>query len=150
MKPATCKTVYLVEAEPSEICFLEEVLYWVAFQRLPVSWLDDDGGDVRTWAMPGYEITGVKPDDDLETIMAVYEKSAEKTDQDDTTSREVAGDEAVKLHQELQTWKGKYRRAVELPAAKVYVALRGQDRLHRAGQPLGERLHRELQRPPSR
>jgi hypothetical protein len=27
---------------------------------------------------------------------------------------------------------------------------RCQDRLHRAGQPLGERLHRELQRPPSR
>jgi hypothetical protein len=27
---------------------------------------------------------------------------------------------------------------------------RYQDRLHRAGQPLGERLHRELQRPPSR
>jgi putative transposase len=24
------------------------------------------------------------------------------------------------------------------------------DRLHRAGQPVGERLHRELQRPPSR
>ena len=28
--------------------------------------------------------------------------------------------------------------------------LRGIDRLHRAGQPLGERLHRELQRQPSR
>src|SRR5262252_3268871 len=27
---------------------------------------------------------------------------------------------------------------------------RCQDRLHRAGQPLGERLHRKLQRPPSR
>jgi hypothetical protein len=36
-------------------------------------------------------------------------------------------------------------------AVQEWIAAVGfQDRLHRAGPPLGERLHRELQRPPSR
>ena len=35
-------------------------------------------------------------------------------------------------------------------AVQDWIAVRCQDRLHRAGQPLGERLHRELQCPPSR
>src|SRR5215471_13270225 len=111
MKPATRKTVYLVETELSERCFLEEVLYWVAFQRLPVCWFDFDGIDARSYEMPGYEVdvafhpltlnecersglpedprisfhwsSDVKLDDDLETIMAMYEKNAEKTAQDD-------------------------------------------------------------------
>ena len=108
MKPPTPKAVYLIEAEPSDVCFLDEVLYWVAFQRLPYGWGDHEGDDFRSWAMPGYEVDcstcriaddecervglpqdprnsfdwafGVKLDDDLDTIISRAVEKAEGND----------------------------------------------------------------------
>jgi hypothetical protein len=40
----------------SDICFLDEVLYWVAFQRPPFFWPDLDGDDFRELGMSGYEV----------------------------------------------------------------------------------------------
>lgn len=151
MKPTTPETVYLAEWGLSEICFLDEVLYWVAFQRLPFAWTDLDGDDFRDYGMSGYEVDcadyklsedeckrtglpqdprmsfdwafGVKPHDTLETITAQATRGAEKSDENDTELRK-AQDEAVKLYKELESWHPQYRRTMELPAAKVYVALK--------------------------
>ena len=106
MKPTTPETVYLAEWGLSEICFLDEVLYWVAFQRPPFSWVDLDGDDFRDYGMSGYEVDcadyklsedeckrtglpqdprmsfdwafGVKPHDTLETITAQATRGAER------------------------------------------------------------------------
>ena len=56
MNAAIPKTGYLIETELSDICFLYEVLYWVAFQRLPYAWLDREGDDFRSWGMNEYEV----------------------------------------------------------------------------------------------
>jgi hypothetical protein len=169
VKATKRKTVYLTERDLSDICFLDEVLYWVAFQRLPFFWTDFDGV-----AMPDYEVEfalnrlaedeceraglphdprisfdwalRVKCDDSLETIIA--EAEAQMVAQDDAMTdsfdnsaapREASGDplfgrsatsmpetheEAVKLHNELKSWCPQYRKAIELPTAKVYVALK--------------------------
>jgi hypothetical protein len=45
-----------MQADPSEICFLDEVLYWAAFQRLPQPFPNIDGNDFRSSSMPGYEV----------------------------------------------------------------------------------------------
>jgi hypothetical protein len=147
MKPPTPKAVYLIEAEPSDVCFLDEVLYWVAFQRLPYGWGDHEGDDFRSWAMPGYEVDcstcriaddecervglpqdprnsfdwafGVKLDDDLDTIIS---RAVEKAEGNDAIRE--ARDEAIKLRRELDGWIPQYRKAIELPAAKIYVALK--------------------------
>jgi hypothetical protein len=151
MKSDPPKTVYLVEAELSGICFLDEILYWVAFQRLPIFWSDLEGSDCREGGMAGYEVdcaqytleedecamvglspdprrsfdwsSDVKLDDDLQTIIAQSaQAAAEKQAQDHSELKNR--NEAAKLHQELQNWRPKYRRAMELPMAEIFAALK--------------------------
>src|SRR2546421_3539099 len=54
MKPATPERVYLQQVHPSVRCFLDEVLYWLTFQRLPLSFVDCNGDEVHSVVMPGY------------------------------------------------------------------------------------------------
>ncbi len=42
MTPTTSNCVYLTETVLSDMCFLVEALYWVAFQQLPEFWIDRD------------------------------------------------------------------------------------------------------------
>jgi hypothetical protein len=140
-----------MEADLSEICFLDEVLYWVAFQRAPFAWTDVDGDDFRDLGMAGYDVDcalhrlsedeckriglpqdprmsfdwafAVKPHDTFETITAQATRAADKSDEDDTAPQK-AHEEAARLSKELKTWYQRYQRAIELPAAKVYVALK--------------------------
>jgi hypothetical protein len=45
---------FLQPAELPERCYLEEVLYWVAFQRLPVAGYNYDGQEIRQSDEMGY------------------------------------------------------------------------------------------------
>jgi hypothetical protein len=54
MKPATPNRVYLQQVHLPERWFLEEVLNWLTFQRLPVSFADSNGYEVHSVVMPGY------------------------------------------------------------------------------------------------
>ena len=56
MKPARPERIYLEQVYLSEICFLDEVLYWVTFQRLPLHFADLYGNEVRSVVMPGYRV----------------------------------------------------------------------------------------------
>lgn len=152
MKQSMSKPVYLMQADPSEICFLDEVLYWAAFQRLPQPFPNIDGNDFRSSSMPGYEVNCayggfaddecdrvglphdprnsfdwayfVTLDDDLETILSKAEENFDKADHDENSWRAVAHSEAMRLHHELEGWKPKYKKATELAKARVYVALK--------------------------
>lgn len=48
------KPIYLQQVEPSEICFLQEVLWWVAIRRLPIEILAG-GEDMRLPFNDSYE-----------------------------------------------------------------------------------------------
>jgi hypothetical protein len=140
------KLVYLQCVELSEICFLQEVLYWVAFARLPFQ------QSIRESRIDGYktdvpynngeleyeecERAGLPPDprldymwaikvllsDGVEEIVASLESDEELTE--DEASKKQAQSEAAELRQKLNEWKPKFERAIELAAAKVYAALR--------------------------
>jgi hypothetical protein len=45
-----------------EWCFLQEVLYWVAFQRLPIAYYKSDARDIRETAEVGEFAVGVHDD----------------------------------------------------------------------------------------
>jgi hypothetical protein len=167
VKPTTSNCVYLTETVLSDMCFLVEALYWVAFQRLPAFWTDRDSflsleasdyeaeSALRRLAEDECERAGlphdprmsfewafeVKSDDTLETIIEKAAQDDALTDTFDNppAPREANGDplpersatplreaheEAVKLHNDLERWGPQYRKAIELPTAKVYVALR--------------------------
>jgi len=46
--------IYLQPIALPDRCYLEEVLYWVAFQRLPVTGFYDDGQEIRQSDDMGY------------------------------------------------------------------------------------------------
>ena len=159
----TFQGLYLEAVFPSGICFLEEVFYWVAFQRYPRRMFDPHGFDFRQLPIPGYEANfilprlletewkrvglpedprahfdwafSVKPDDTLETITDHAIEAAKK--ERPQIEVQEAQDGAIKLHKELQIWLPHYRNALELPAAKVYVALK-EGKLKASGVQLSE------------
>jgi hypothetical protein len=176
MKPATPERVYLQPVYRSHICFLDEVLYWVTFQRLPLHFVDLDGNDVRSVVMPGYRVdfdsadhtldddecerVGLPPDprnsftwasritllDDLERLAALAQESNDASRAHNMSSAHymsrlqrvvarirllrdagltrVPPNEIAQLHKKLERWKPKYKKIIELPAARVYVALK--------------------------
>jgi hypothetical protein len=62
-------------------------------------------------------------DDNLDSIITRAAYDVEGTDEDDNAILKQRKDEAAKLHQELESWRPKYKRAMELPKARVYAAL---------------------------
>jgi hypothetical protein len=176
MKPATPERVYLQQVYPSQICFLDEVLYWVTFQRLPLHFVDLDGNDVRSVVMPGYRVDFDSTDHTLEdgecervglprdprnsftwasriTLLDDLERLAALAQEWNVMSRAhnmssahylsrlkrvvartrllrdagvigVTPNEIAQLHKKLERWKPKYKKVIELPAARVYVALK--------------------------
>jgi hypothetical protein len=178
MKSATPERIYVEQVHLSDICFLDEVLYWVTFQRLPVHFVDSAGNEVRSVVMPGYRVdfdfaderltddecerVGLPRDprnsyewaskltllDDFKKLQAsakglkewILSRTRPKrnilTDPRSPLLRESAmgsaagalcgapRSEVTKLHNKLERWKPKYKKVIELPAARVYVALR--------------------------
>jgi hypothetical protein len=140
--------IYLQRVDLDEVCYLQEVLYWVAFGRLPTA------DDARYDLIEGYktnvpltngelteeecESAGLPLDprlnyswawdvmlsDQIEEIVASRELLEDETEQDESIKKEQARREAAKLLKEMKEWKPKFDRAIEIAACKVYLALR--------------------------
>jgi hypothetical protein len=132
-----------------EKCFLKEVLYWVAFQRLPLAACDSEGTDTHDstenidfkiepleveW-LSDDECTklGIPPDpnaaalrDDRTTAGVEFDEyfSMDKLDEDFRRHLESERQEAARFKSEYENWKLKFTQAIEYPASKIFVALR--------------------------
>src|ERR1044071_7260125 len=141
---------FLQPVDVPERCFLQEVLFWVAFQRLPtVTWIDE-GEDVRdTDEIGGFrvEITDSVLDEDETAKFGIptdprwisrvegspsglpvsfYDDFLARDGVDEGTRREFerARDDAIAFEQQEKSWWPQYQRAIEYPASKIFVALR--------------------------
>jgi hypothetical protein len=144
--------IFLEQSNLPEVCFLQEVLHWGAFQRLPPDWYED-GQPIRETGTDQYKTTvpfgddglfdhecervglpkdprtsiewsgGVFVNDDLESILTKARQAVE-TLNDATQPENRVLEEATRLHQALGDWRPKYERAIEFAAAKTYCALR--------------------------
>jgi hypothetical protein len=140
------KLIYLRPVALPEICFLPQILYWVAFGRLPDSMGFWDAHDDRGMVIEGFCAFNDTLDDDeckradpplppdprskydwtygimlcdfkeIAQIRAIAEIRA-----DESKSKEL---EAANFHKEISEWKPKYERAIELAATEIYGALR--------------------------
>jgi hypothetical protein len=132
-----------------ERCYLEEVLYWVAFQRLPVAGYYN-GEEIRESDEMGYapgivdtelaeaetQRAGIPPDPHWLAILdgrtslspAWYDDFLAKYDLDldpEHRARLIAEREAaVAFEKECQLWRPHFERAIEYPSSRIYVALR--------------------------
>jgi hypothetical protein len=135
-----------------ERCLLSEVLYWVAFQRLPIFETDHDGVDIRESAEAGGYVIEVGnsfldenecaraniPADpkylafinDTTTLSVSYydgmlEKSSDDDDPDFRRHLEEGREEARKFESDCKVWETHYLGAIEYPASRIFVALKG-------------------------
>ena len=141
--------IFLQPVELPDRCYLEEVLYWVAFQRLPIiDAYTNDGQDIRQWDemdfAPGIvepaltedetRRAGIPPDPNWRAILeettllspAWYDDFLSQHDLDpDVRSRlSVEREAAVAFEKERQLWQPHYERAIEYPSSRVFIALR--------------------------
>jgi hypothetical protein len=123
-----------------EWCFLYEALYWVAFQRLPVSSYTIDAEEYRFTDSPHLisedetKFAGIPRDprwvawtEERSLLPASeYEKVIARKEGDEDFKREMmeARDAALQLEEECRSWEPHYRRAVEYPVSRIFVALR--------------------------
>ena len=134
-----------------ERCLLREVLYWVAFQRLPIFETDHEGIDIRVSdeAGSGYVIEVGDTfllEDECEranipvdprylalvnetTTLSVsyYDEMLEKYPDDADFHRHLKTEreEARKFESDYKTWETHYCTAIEYPASRIFVALKG-------------------------
>jgi hypothetical protein len=137
-----------------EWCFLYEVLYWVAFQRLPVASYTLDAEEFRlSDEVEDYEaeitdsphlisedetkFAGIPRDpkwvDWIEERSLLPASEYEKVlagrvlEGDEVFKREMmeARDAALQLEKQCREWEPHYRRAIEYPASRIFVALKG-------------------------
>jgi hypothetical protein len=137
-----------------EWCFLYEALYWVAFQRLPIASYTVDAEEYRlSEEVENYEaeitdsphlisedeakFAGIPPDpqwvawtEDRSLLPAreyegVLTKEVLKGDEDFKNSMIEARDAARRLEEECRAWEAHFRRAIEYPISRIFVALRG-------------------------
>jgi hypothetical protein len=141
--PTYLQPVYL-----PNFCFLYEALYWVAFQRLPISTYTFDGEEYRlSDEVDGYEahvsdspteisdeeakFAGIPPDPYWAALMD-EERSIMPSESWDVLIAKYGADsallkgraDAVKLEEEAARWKPHYQRFTEYPRSQIYVALR--------------------------
>jgi hypothetical protein len=142
---------YLQTVLVPERCCLFEVLLWVAFQRLPVAIGHPEGGDIRDSdeiRADGYAINvideyifdeecervGIPPDPNWRaviegtTTLSVqhYDDLVTRADLNASSRRILLAEREEALHFEtdLKIWQPQYRRAIEYPASRIFVALR--------------------------
>jgi hypothetical protein len=131
-------------------CFLQEVLYWVAFERLPIASYTVDGKELReTGEVGGYAVdfidtdlsedetarAGIPPDPDwmawiedrITLPVARYNDFLAGSDLDDDVRKkfEVERECAIAHEKACESWSPHYERAIEFPASRIFVALRG-------------------------
>jgi hypothetical protein len=130
-------------------CFLQEVLLWVAFQRLPLAEYTHDGEDFRSSReIGGYAVDfvdsffshdeteraglpidprwPVHPSEGVTLPVARYDELLSKYDLDpDTRKRlEAEREDAREYQKESEAWLLHYERAIEYPASQIFVALK--------------------------
>jgi hypothetical protein len=142
---------YLQIVQIPDRCFLQEVLLWVTFQRLPTSSYDSEGVEVHEsreiydYAPDHPEIdeyftedecsrAGIPPDPYLRAILegesflevARYDELLKRRDLDDPTREKFAREreQGVKFAAECETWQSHYRQAIEYPVSRIFVALK--------------------------
>jgi hypothetical protein len=141
-------------------CFLQEVLFWVAFQRLPVAQYTLDGeeireteeiGDYAVSFLDGYifdeETQAAKIPPDPSWLAALEERSTlpsanydEQLKESDLTPEfrawlEKEREKAIGFERELEAWTPLYKGALEYPSSRIFVALR-EGRLKAQGRKL--------------
>jgi hypothetical protein len=143
---------FLQAVNVPERCFLQEVLHWVAFLRLPTEYFDSDGVELHKstevfdsaseYPEIGDEYfsdeeckrAGIPPDPYLLAVRegvstmspANYDKlinSLEAGDPAQSTLEQEKQD-AIEFEARCQAWKSLYDQAVEYPASRIYVALK--------------------------
>ena len=142
--------VFLQPVDVPERCFLGEVLLWVAFQRLPLSLYDLEGSDVRDTTeagglvteIPDWEISeeetkraNIPPDptylaltQDKSTLLPdFYDDLLKRYDPEPKERARIAKEraEAEIYQQECAAWQPFYEQAIEYPASRIFVALKG-------------------------
>jgi len=142
-------SIYLQPVQVPERCYLGEVLLWVAFQRLPIAILVDDGEELRetteigglTIEVPYWEISeeetkraNIPPDptylaliEGKSTLLpAFYDDFLKRYDPepDQRARLEKERAEAESYLQECVAWRPHYERAIEYPASRIFVALK--------------------------
>jgi hypothetical protein len=142
---------FLQSVELPERCFLQEVLFWVAFQRLPLAhyYTNNDGQEFRTSNEVGeYAIdfvdeylsddetarAGIPRDprwplhaDETVTLpVATYDEVLANPGihPEDRAQLEYEREQAQEYQRDVEAWRLHYNRAVEYPASQIFVALK--------------------------
>ena len=143
--------LYLQPAQLAEKCFLQEVLYWMSFARLPVATYSNSGKDVRD-DPETLEYEALSPDGeyledeecsfagiprDPRMVALLDENRSYLPDEFYVKWLSEAGDSeylerlkkdrlAAQAHRdECEAWMPNYERVVEYPKSQIFVALKG-------------------------
>jgi hypothetical protein len=139
--------IFLQPVDVPERCLLKEVLFWVAFQRLPIAAYTLNGKEVRdSDEVDEFEKTdsvltedetaraGIPADPDWVALsqerttlyVASYDHLLSKNDLDDEERRklEIEREAAIAYEKDRESWTPHYERAIEYPTSRIFVALR--------------------------
>jgi hypothetical protein len=142
---------FLQPVELPEKCFLQEVLYWVAFQRLPIADRDSDGNELRETAdiVEEYDIkmpdrflqddecarANIPSDPRLAALISyrpminveTFDRlmlSGSEYDYETRKRIESQRQEVIQFQTEYEEFKLKYEAAIEYPASQILIALK--------------------------
>jgi hypothetical protein len=144
------RMIFLQPVELPERCFLQEVLFWVAFQRLPIANFTLDGVEFRASdEIGGYAVelpdtiyldddecarAKIPPDPHFaqligeRTSLSVehYDKFLARNDLGEATRAELEAErnDAVEFEKACTAWEPYYATAIEYPASRIFVALK--------------------------
>ena len=113
-------------------CLLNEVLLWVAFERLPVAMTSpEDHEEIREAERDMYAYAGYDGDlSDWGKYLEDSECAAAGLPRDPRMAALLDGravdeeDEDEQLEREMQEWLPKYKAAIEYPASQIFIALK--------------------------
>jgi hypothetical protein len=151
--------IFLQAVDLPERCFLQEVLFWAAFQRLPIVMYDDRGTEIRdSDEFEDYEVDSYGGDfiDEDECTRAglpidprytaIMEDgvtpsvehcdrllSIVKLEDSDRADLESQRRQALAFEQSLTEWQEKYNSVIEYHTSRIFVALR-EGRLEAVGK----------------
>ena len=130
-----------------EECLLNEVLLWVAFQRIPIAMTSPEEGKEIREAERDMEAYGGYAGDlsDWGTYLEDSECAAAGLPPDPRMvallegriSREGEGDK--ELDREMQGWRSEYEAAIEYPASRIFIAFK-EGKLAASGKLLPDRV----------
>ncbi|MBX3519657.1 MAG: hypothetical protein KF835_06510 [Xanthobacteraceae bacterium] len=152
--------IFLQPVSLPKRCFLQEVLYWVAFKRLPVAQFTLDGKEIRETEEIGDYATSfldgsvddeetqaakIPPDpswlaslEERSTLPSVkYEEQLRESNlaPDFRAWLEQEREKALEFERELDAWTPLYQGVLEYPSSRIFVALK-EGRLRARGRKL--------------